>query len=58
MLVKAKDGVKVPMEGHPRRYISENPVEVAATAYYRRRMREGDLVLVQDAETVNEVKEE
>ncbi len=57
MLVKAKDGVKVPVEGYPRRYISDSPVEVSATAYYRRRLREGDLVLVQSTGENSEAKE-
>lgn len=46
MLVKAAPGVKVPMEGMPRRYIEQTPVEVPDTPYYRRRITDGDLVVV------------
>lgn len=49
--VKAAPGVRVPQEGMPRRYITETtPVTVPDSAYYRRRIADGDLALA--AETV------
>ena len=46
ILVKAAPGVEVPMEGAPRRYItSREPVQVEDSAYYRRRIADGDLEL-------------
>lgn len=43
--VKAVPGVSVPMEDKPRKYIeSDKAVTVPATAYYRRRIADGDLV--------------
>lgn len=45
MQVKAAPGVKVPREDDPRSYITDSsPVELALTAYYIRRMADGDLV--------------
>ncbi|PVX80052.1 DUF2635 domain-containing protein [Paraburkholderia unamae] len=47
MKVKAAAGVNVPMEGSPRKYITDvQEQEVPASAYYRRRIAEGDLVVV------------
>jgi len=47
MKVKAAAGVMVPMEGTPRKYITDaQEQEVPASAYYRRRVAEGDLVVV------------
>lgn len=51
MLVKAAPGIKVPMEEKPRAYITETPPEgepgfaVPETAYYLRRIADGDLVI-------------
>ncbi|WP_048797292.1 MULTISPECIES: phage protein Gp37 [Serratia] len=46
LTVKAKDGVRVPREDDPHRYIThEAAVEVEASAYYLRRLQEGDLVI-------------
>ncbi|GAB6035822.1 hypothetical protein JCM15519_03810 [Fundidesulfovibrio butyratiphilus] len=43
--VKARPGVAVPMEGAPRRHITESaPRIVPASAYYLRRLADGDLV--------------
>lgn len=43
--VKAAPGVKVPMEGQARRYITDaDPVTITLTAYYRRQMSAGDLL--------------
>ena len=44
--VKAAPGVEVPVEGAPRRYITaDQAVLVDDSAYYRRRMADGDLIL-------------
>lgn len=44
--VKAIDGVRVPFENHPHRYIEHEPVEVDNSIYYQRRIADGDLILV------------
>ena len=45
MYVKAAPGLKVPKETQPRDYIVEDvAVEVEASAYYLRRLSDGDLV--------------
>lgn len=45
--VRAAPGLRVPMEGMPRRHITDAAtVAVADSAYYRRRMADGDLLLV------------
>ncbi|CAJ0999823.1 MULTISPECIES: hypothetical protein [Serratia] len=47
--VIARTGVRVPKEEMPDRYITDGEaVSVAQSAYYRRRLREGDLLLVSD----------
>ena len=52
MKVKAVAGCRVPKEAHPREYISDtDAVEVPCTAYYLRRIEDGDLVVVSDTET-------
>lgn len=43
--VRARDGVQVPRE-RSRRQIGQEPVEVTASSYYRRRLADGDLILV------------
>ena len=51
--VKAAPGVRVPQEGMPRRYITEAvPVTVPDSAYYRRRIADGDLALTDPAPEV------
>ncbi|GFK94424.1 hypothetical protein NNJEOMEG_02269 [Fundidesulfovibrio magnetotacticus] len=48
--VKAAPGVKVPREGAPREYITDaQAVDVPASAYYLRRLDDGDLERVTDA---------
>jgi hypothetical protein len=43
--VKAAPGVRVPMQGAARRYIDDSAeVSVTRTAYYIRRIKDGDLV--------------
>ena len=45
MRVQAAPGIKVPREDNPRAFITETePVEVEMTAFYVRRMADGDLV--------------
>lgn len=45
--VKAAEGLKVPREDNPRRYItSEATTEVQDTAYYRRQVAAGDLIII------------
>lgn len=45
MKVKAAPGTKCPKEGKPRQYITDTePVEVPASAYYRRLVAEGSLI--------------
>jgi hypothetical protein len=45
MIVKAAPGLKVPREDKPREYITEaSPVDVPESAYYLRRLADGDLV--------------
>ena len=46
MKVKAREGIRVPREDNPRRYIEQEPVEVSWSTYYQRRLNEGDLVEV------------
>ena len=47
MLVQAAPGLKVPLEEKPRDYVTDAaPLEVPETAYYLRRIAEGDLVPV------------
>ena len=51
MKVSAKKGTKCPMEGKPRKYISDTlVVEVADTTYYRRLITDGSLVEVKEKE--------
>ncbi|MFH1028486.1 MAG: hypothetical protein V1791_10835 [Pseudomonadota bacterium] len=47
MLVKAAPGLKVPMEGRPRGFISgPDPVRVPDTAYYLRMVADGSLTAI------------
>lgn len=50
--VKAREGIRVPMENTPRRYITDaKPITVPQTAYYLRQIMNGDLVEVIQEET-------
>ncbi|MEC5336997.1 DUF2635 domain-containing protein [Klebsiella oxytoca] len=51
MKVKAREGIRVPREDNPRRYIEQEPVEVSWSTYYQRRLNEGDLVEETEATT-------
>lgn len=42
--VKAAPGLRVPMEGAPRKYIGQDSMQVPPSAYYLRRLADGDLV--------------
>lgn len=47
LLVRAAPGLKVPKETQPRDYVEgDAPVSVPETAYYLRRVADGDLLLV------------
>lgn len=47
--VIAREGIRVPKEDMPDRYITDSEaVSVAQSAYYRRRLHEGDLLLASD----------
>lgn len=47
MKVKAATGLKVPMEEKPHDYINDTDVmDVPDTAYYQRRISDGDLIAV------------
>lgn len=49
IIVKAAPGLKVPKEGAPREYITEDaPQAVPGSAYYLRRLDDGDLIQVED----------
>lgn len=50
LYVKAAPGLRVPREDDPRSYITERPVSVPATAYYLRRLRNGELLSAHDDE--------
>lgn len=51
MKVMARAGLSVPKEGKPRQYITDSDaVDIPESAYYMRRVNDGDLVL-QDAPT-------
>ena len=55
--VKAASGLKVPLEGNPRRYItSEGVSEVADTAYYLRQIDAGDLEIVTEDATAGDAQ--
>ena len=56
--VKAAPGVKVPKEGAPREYITEHESQaVPGSAYYLRRLDDGDLIRVEDAPAKPKAKE-
>lgn len=44
--VKAAPGLKFPMERNAKKYITDEAVTVDSSAYYRRAIADGDLVLV------------
>lgn len=50
MKVIAAEGLKVPTEANAREYIESTPVEIEMTAYYIRRMADGELVEVADVQ--------
>ncbi len=58
MKVKAAHGMKFPMEDNARKYITTEAVTVENTAYYRRAVQDGDLILVKDEPEATEVAEQ
>ena len=52
LTVRAAPGLKVPLEDYPRRYIDESSgiVPVADSAYYRRRVTDGDLIEIKETD--------
>lgn len=45
MLVKSRPGTRTPIEGNPKKYITDTePVEVDPTGYYKRLIEDGSLV--------------
>jgi hypothetical protein len=62
MFVQAAPGTKCPKEGKPREYICREPVEMPDSAYYRRLVTDGSLIVVKSSgpqkdtgENVNQV---
>ncbi|AHE72554.1 hypothetical protein M942_04495 [Enterobacter ludwigii] len=55
LTVKARDGLRVPSEDDPHRYITDTPVTVSNSAYYQRRMQEGDLIIAGDVDVTASV---
>lgn len=52
MKVKAAPGVRVPMDGAPRKYITDaQEVDVDATPYYLLRLKDRDLIRVDESTT-------
>lgn len=59
MKVRAKKGARCPMENAPRTYITDTPVKVPKTAYYRRLVNDGSLVDIEaEAEAKAKAKAE
>lgn len=57
MFVKAAPGLKVPKENKPRDYIGDGVIEpVEDSAYYLRRVSDGDLVEVDEKEYAAQMK--
>ncbi|MFJ5428576.1 DUF2635 domain-containing protein [Pectobacterium actinidiae] len=56
--VKAAVGVRVPREDNPRRYIETGVAEVDDSAYYLRRIADGDLLIVSEKTVTKAVKAE
>jgi hypothetical protein len=49
MKVIAAKGTRCPKEDNPREYITDNtPVDVPDTAYYKRLVKDGSLIVVAD----------
>jgi hypothetical protein len=58
MKVTAAKGLKVPMENKPRAYITDaDTVEVPSTAYYTRRIADGDLTVVKPARSTKTTRD-
>ncbi len=58
MKVIAAKGTRCPKEGNPREYITDdNTVDVPDTAYYKRLVKDGSLIIIEDRSDLSEVKE-
>ena len=55
MKVKAADGLRVPKENRVNSYITNQPVEVPESLYYRRLVNDGDLIMVTENLRENEI---
>lgn len=55
MKVKAADGLRVPKENRVNFYITNQPVEVPESLYYRRLVNDGDLIMVTENLKENEI---
>ncbi|MBI0067565.1 MULTISPECIES: DUF2635 domain-containing protein [Snodgrassella] len=55
MKVKAADGLRVPKENRVNSYITNQPVEVPESLYYRRLVNDGDLIMVTENLKENEI---
>lgn len=44
--VKAAQGLRFPLERSPKNFITDEAVEVESSAYYRRAIADGDLIVV------------
>jgi hypothetical protein len=52
--VKAKEGTRCPMENNPRKFIPDSAaIEVPDSSYFRRLVRDGSLVVVEEKEKDN-----
>ncbi|AQW76213.1 DUF2635 domain-containing protein [Escherichia coli] len=50
--------MKFPMEDNARKYITTEAVTIENTAYYRRAVQDGDLILVKDGPEANVTAEQ
>jgi hypothetical protein len=57
LIVRARSGVKVPLELQPGKFIDEKAQSVPNSAYYRRRIIDGDLEVLQFVADTKPVKQ-
>lgn len=53
MKVKAREGILVPFE-QKAGYIGEEPIDIALSTYYQRRIEDGDLIVVEEPTSAKE----
>ncbi len=59
MKVIAPPGARCPMEHEPRRYITDDEAaRVPATAYYRRLLRDGSLIIANEATGPDQIEQD